>query len=215
MESASWLIGLFILFAVGFGVYVFLNIRKLQKSDEELRAAVKKPYGPDELRIENAGPGAVIHLTGIGPEMEEFDLKVVSKHVYRSGESTWYELECDRGDQKVWLDMEEDDELELGISLREVKLPELGLSKADLARMDDEEEGDFDFEGRKYYLEDSDRAVFYRHGDDKTAESFYYWDFEASDNKHYIGVERWGEGQFEAFLCESIRPSQVTVYSLK
>ena len=173
-----------------------------------------KPYRKDELRIENAVPGAVLHLTGIGSEMEDFDLKVISKHTYRQGESSWYEFECDRGSKKVWIDMEEDDELELAVSLRVLKLRDLGITKKDLIHFDEEEEGSFEFEGDKYWLEDSDRAVFYRHSQDKETEKFYYWDFEAENGGKYIGIEKWSDGSYDVTYSEAIKPSQVTVYSL-
>lgn len=199
-------------FCAVIGYKIWENTASLKKSNEQNAKA--HPYSKDELRMENVGAGAVLHLTGIGSEMEEFDLKVISKHTYRQGESSWYELECDRGEEKVWIDMEEDDELELGISLRKLKLNDIGLKKADLEKMDDDEEGSFEFEGRKYWLEDSDEAVFYRYSDDKNAEMFYYWDFESKDGKHFISVECWSDGSYDVTYSEPIKLSQVTVYSL-
>lgn len=187
-----------------------------QNSKSQLTSTQYKPYSKDDVRIENVGTGGVIHLSGIGSSMEEFDVKIVAKHTYRQGESSWYELEGDKGtDEKVWIDMEEDDELELAISLRKLRLEELGITKNDLDRMDDEEKGSFEFEGQKYYLDDSDEAVFYRYSEDKNAEKFYYWDFEAKDGKHYIGVEKWSDGSYDVTYSEAIRPSQLTVYSIK
>ena len=204
---------IFLLICAGIAYYFWTNANR--NKQEQLEAAKPfKPYKKDELRIENAGPGAVIHLTGIGPEMDEFDIKVIAKHTYHHGESSWYELECDKGSEKVWIDMEEDDELELSVTLRHLKLRELGISKDDLDRMDDEEEGNFDFEGNKYYLEDSDPAVFYRYSDDKNAEKFYYWDFEAEAGDKFIGVEKWSDGSYDVAYSEKIKPSQITVYSL-
>lgn len=197
----------------GLGFYFW---KHQQQAQQQLLQAKQpfKPYGKDELRIENVGPGAVIHLTGIGSSMEDFDLKVIAKHTYREGESSWYELECDKGTDKVWIDMEEDDELELAISLRMLKLRELGLTKDDLDEMDDDEEGKFEFEGQTYWLEDSDSAVFYRYSDDKNAEKFYYWDFEAESGDKFIGVEKWSDGSYDVSYSEKIKPAQVTVYSL-
>ena len=174
-----------------------------------------KPYEKDELRIENVGPGAVIRLTGIGKDMDEFDLKVISKHTYRQVESTWYELECDKGEEKIWIDMEEDDELELAVGLKKLKLRDLDITKKDLIRFDDDEEGSFEFEGDKYHLEDSDAAVFYRHSNDKEADKLYYWDFETEDSKKYIGIEKWSDSSYDVTYSEPMRSSQVTVYTLK
>jgi hypothetical protein len=187
-----------------------------QSSKNQISTNPSKPYSKNDIRIENAEAGAVIHLSGIGPNLEEFDVKIVAKHTYRQGESSWYELEGDKGtDEKVWIDMEEDDELELAISLRKLRLEDLGITKNDLERMDDEEKGSFQFEGQKYHLDDSDSAVFYRYSEDKNADKFYYWDFEAQDGKHYIGVEKWSDGSYDVTLSQAVKPSQLTVYSIK
>lgn len=199
---------------VGIAFYLWKMGKKDDTSSANHQIATSKPYSKDELRMENVGAGGVIHLTGIGPNLEEFDLKVISKHTYRQGESTWYELECDKGSSKVWIDMEEDDELELSICLRKLKLREIGISKGDLEKFDDEEEGSFEFEGDKYWLEDSDEAVFYRHSSDKEAERFYYWDFESEKGGRFIGIERWSNGSYDVSLSEAIKPSQVSVFSL-
>lgn len=199
---------------VGIAFYLWKMSKKNDTSSTKQQIATPKPYSKDELRMENVGAGGVIHLTGIGPDLEEFDLKVISKHTYRQGESTWYELECDKGSSKVWIDMEEDDELELSICLRKLKLREIGISKGDLEKFDDDEEGSFEFEGDKYWLEDSDEAVFYRHSSDKEAERFYYWDFESEKGGRFIGIERWSNGSYDVSLSEAIKPSQVSVFSL-
>jgi hypothetical protein len=203
----------FLVICAGLGYYMWKKSQKDKQKQIESAEPVK-PYKKDELRMENVGPGAVIHLTGIGPDMDEFDVKVISRHTYRQGESCWYEFECDKGDDKVWIDMEEDDELELAVCLRKLKLRDLGISKEDLVKMDDDEEGSFEFEGNKYWLEDSDKAIFYRHSDDKNAENYYYWDFEAESGNKFLGVEKWSDGSYDISYSEAVKPSQVTVYSI-
>jgi len=211
MTIITWL---FLGGIVGAGFYFWKHQKNLNQK-KLLGSQDFKPYSKDELRIENAGPGAVLHLTGIGKDMDDFDIKVISKHTYRQGESSWYELECDKGAEKLWIVMEEDDELELSVSLRELKLRELNITKADLIRFDDDEEGSFTFEGDKYWLEDSDQAIFYRHSNDKEAEKFYYWSFEVENGNKYIDVEKWSDGSYDITYSEPVKLAQVTVYSLK
>jgi hypothetical protein len=202
-----------LLIAVAAGIFFFF--KNQQKANAQAKPKRLKPYGEDELRIENVEGGAVIHLSGIGKEMEDFDLKVVAKHTYRQGESSWYELECDRGEDKVWIDMEEDDELELAICLKKLKLRDVPITKEELVKMDDDEEGQIQYDGTTFYLDDSDSAVFYRYSDDKNADKFYYWDFESDSGDKFIGIEQWSNGVYDVSYSEKIRPSQVTVYSLK
>ena len=201
---------LLIVIAGGVAYLIFRSNRATRPAENK----PKKPYSESELRIENVRPGGVIHLTSIGPDLEDFDVHIVSKHTYHEGEYTWYELEGDRGDGTVWIDMEEDDGLDLSIVLRKLKLRELGLSNSDLERFDDQEKGHFTFENETYFYEDSDRAVFYRHSDDRSAEKFYYWDFENENGDKFISAEKWSDGSIDVSVSVPIKISQVTVYSL-
>lgn len=203
-----------ILLLVIAGGVAFL-IFKSQKGPKKLQdPGPKRLYSKTDLRIENVGPGGVIKLSSVGPDMEDFDVSITSKHSYREGGYTWYELEGDRGNEKVWIDVEEDDHLELAVVLKQLKLRDLGISKSDLEKMDDDEEGEFLFENEKFYYEDSDRATFSRHSDKNDSEDFYYWEFENDEGDKYISVEKWSDGSFEASLSVPLKDSQVTVYSI-
>jgi hypothetical protein len=202
-----------ILVLVAVSLFFIFKIWQQQQVGAGSVQSKKLSYSPDELRIENVTTGGVLHLTGIGPDMEDFDVTILGRHIYREGESTWYELEGDKGDRKVWIEFEEDDELEISIKIKDLKLRELGVSKSDLDRMDDQEDGEFSYEGEKFYYEDSGQAVFYRNGIEENAERFYYWDFENDNEDKYISVENW-DGEVEASLSYPVKPSQVTVYSL-
>lgn len=198
---------------VGACLFFVYQMWKKQQVDQHTEQHKNLPYSPDELRLENVTTGGVLHLTGIGPDMEDFDVNILGRHIYREGEFTWYELEGDKGDSKVWIEFEEDDELEISIKIKDLKLRELGISKSDLDKMDDREDGDFEYEREKFYYEDSGQAVFYRNGIEENAEKFYYWDFENDNGDKYISAESW-DGEIEASLSYPVKPSQVTVYSL-
>lgn len=205
---------IFLIATAGVGLFLWKNAQK-GKSGMPEGESISKPYGSDELRIENVGSGGVLHLRGVGPDMEDFDLKVLAKHSYGQGGSRWYELECDKGAEKAWVEIEEDDELELSIGLKKLKLTDIGVGKKELAKMDDDEEGSITYNGIKFNYEDSDSAVFYKYGDEDNGERFYFWDFESDDEEKFISVEKWEDGSFDVSYSEAIKPSQVTVYSLK
>lgn len=204
-----------LLFVCGFLYYQMQQRGKKTAKKEMLSTDAARAYPKDALRIENVGAGGMIHISGIGPEMDEFDVKVIAKHLYREGASSWYELEGESADGAVWIDLEDDDGLTLNITLKKMKLRDIGLSKRDLERMDDDEEGSFTFEGETYYYEDSDRAMFYRYGDETQGESFYYWDFENKAGNKFIGVEKWDDGAYDVSYSEPIASHQVSVFSLK
>jgi len=174
----------------------------------------KALYPPDELRIENVQAGGVLRLSAIGPDLDEFDVTVLARHIYRQGNYQWYEFECDRGGEKVWLDMDDDDELELTVCLRKLHLRDLPISKSDLDKMDDDEDGKFSFEEDTYYYEDSDPATYLKNGDQARSEELYFWDFETKSGDKFIGVEKWGDGSYDVSLSGPVKSSQIEVYSL-
>lgn len=169
----------------------------------------------EELLLKNVRAGGVVQLSRIGPDMEDFDAKVIGRHAYRQGGFVWYELECDRGSaKKVWVEIEEDDEVEVTITLRKLPMRDMPFTMADLKRIDDQESGSFEFEGRRYHYEDSDSATFHRYSEEHNSEGMYYWDFATDDGEHFIGVERWDDGSVDVSYGEAIDPSQIKVYSL-
>ena len=207
--------GLAIVILLGIcGVLFYIIWKSSQKSESQRKTSSWKPYSKDEPRIENVEAGGVIHLVNIGPNLDEFDVNIIAKHVYRKGVDTWYELEGESADGKVWIDMEEDDGVELAITLKRLKLRDIGVSKRDLERMDEEEDGEIEYQGETYYYEESDSAMFYRYGNEEEGESLYYWDFENEEGTKFIGIERWSDGSYDVSYSETIEPWQVTVYSI-
>ncbi len=203
-----------ILLLVGISLVFIYKIWQAQRRlPPQAIVSTKRNYPPDELRLENVQTGGLIHLNAAGPDLEDFDVKILAKHIYREGEYTWYELEGDRGQQKVWLEYEEDDELSISMKIKDLKLRDIGLSRQDLTQMADRDEGEINFDNQTYYFEDSGRAVFYRYGLDDNAEQFSYYDFETEDGQWFISIADW-DGELEISLSAAIRPSQISVYSL-
>lgn len=199
---------------------VMMVVMKKKKSaasnaDGQRKAPVPLGYSKDDLRIENVRAGGMIQISGIGPNLDEFDVNIIAKHLYRQGGTRWYELEGESTQGKVWIGLEEDDELELTISLKKMKLRDIGLTKNDLERIDNEEKGQFSYEGETYFYEDSDEAIFYKHGSESEGETFDYWDFENKAGNKFIGVELWDDGGYDVSYSEPIASHQITVFSLK
>ena len=172
--------------------------------------AAKAPAKPS---VENLQKGGVFQVSGFGERLDDVDLVVLDRHEYREKGYEWFELECESGSEKLWLNVERDDELEITVSTRRIRLNELGVSKEQLDQFDDEEEGSFTFEGAAFHYEDSGKATFYRSGNMEKGEKFYYWEFESEEDPRFIGVERWQDGSFEVHISESIRESRISVYS--
>ena len=205
-----WALIFFLIVVIGIAVF-FWNSNKKKKEEQA------KANAPKELSLENVGTGGVIHLRNVGPDMEEYDVTILSKGIYREGESSeWYELEGDNGRQKVWISIEEDDGLDVTLTLRRLKLREIPINREDLDRMDEAAEGEFEFEGETFYFEYSNEASYFADGNTSrdNEEFFYYWEFENDNEDKFITVEEWANGKFEVTLSIPLKASQVQVYSL-
>lgn len=203
-----------ILLLVGISLVFIYKIWQAQKRlPPQAIVSAKRNYPPDELRLENVQAGGLIHLSAVGPDLEDFDLKILAKHIYRESDYTWYELEGDRGEQKVWLEYEEDDELNISMKVKDLKLRDLAIERSELDQMISQEDGEIRYQNEIYYFEDHGQAVFYRYGLDDNAESFTYIDFETEDGQKFLSIADW-DGELEISLSVAIRPSQISVYSL-
>lgn len=191
--------------------YYFWNSNKKKKAQE-----AAPPPGTEELHLENVRKGGVIRLLNVGENMDEYDVNILARHVYRSDGAEWYELEGDSGTDKIWISLEEDDGLDVSLTLRKLKLRDLGISRNDLDEMDENGEGSFEFEGKKYHYESSEEVSFFRNGNvSETNEDFFYtWEFESEDEKSYISVEEWRDKSIEVSMAQPLKESQVQVYSL-
>ena len=183
------------------------------KRNSDLKKNIYK-MPEDALHITNVDKGGVFKLTGVGDNFEELNLKVLAKHLYQEGDFYWYELECDKGDdEKVWVEVEDDDETVVSVVLKKMKLSDINTSQSQLQHIDDEESGSVSYKGISYNYQESDEAIFYRFCDDKKPEKFYYWDFRKGN--YSISVEKWAEKEYQVFYSQIMKPSQVIVYSNK
>ena len=173
------------------------------------------PVTSADMKIENVGVGGTIMLRGVGADMEDFDLIITAKHIYDEEGYTWHELEAEKGARKVWITVEDDDELELSITVSKHKLRDAGITPEDLDRFKRNDDGSFDFNGVTYHFEEYGKATYFKAGNRSQGEKFHYWEFESEDERHYASVERWGTGEYELHISEPLRSSQIEIFTLK
>ena len=197
---------IFLVLAVILGLIIWKRNSDLKKN------IYKMPE--DALHIVNVDKGGIFQIRGIGKDLEDMTLKVMTKHLYQQGDYYWWELECDKGGgEKVWIEVEDDDDTIVSIVLEKLKLVDIGVTPDELVKIDDEESGTVIYNNKRYNYEDSDEATFYRYCDDKKPEKFYYWDF--INGQYSVSVEKWGEKDYEVFYCQLILPSQITVLATR
>lgn len=139
------------------------------------------------------------------------ELKVLAKHLYRQHDYSWFELECDQGTgDKIWMEVEDDDELLVSLVLKKLTLADLNVTPSFLHKADDDETGSITYDGKTFRYEDSDEATFYKYCDRDKSEKFYYWEFKSG--KYSVSVEKWGVGEYTAFYSQLLSPNQITVY---
>ena len=195
-------------------IYLFLLWRQRSQAKEKGGSKKESPKS-QELRLENLGPGGVVSLSGVGEKMESLDLIISTVNCYHEGDFTWSELEADRGSEKVFIEIEDDDDLEFTITLQTLEMEEIGLQRSDLEKMVANDEGEISYNGTTYYFEDFGKAVFHRGCQKDKLERFKYWDFEAEDEEHFLSIEEWTDGSIDVSLSETLKPHQITVYSLE
>ncbi len=203
---------IFCLVIIGIAMYFWQRNKSKKTLKED-----KKDFLGEELRLENVQAGGLIHLMNVGPNLEEYDVQILSRSVYREGENyEWYELEGDNGRGKVWLSLQHDDGLDVTIATRKLKLRDIPIERDDLDRMDDAAAGQFDFEGQTYYYDHSTEGSYFQGGNvlADSEEFFYYWEFETEDESQFLTVEEWENGRFEVTMSYPVKESQVKVYSL-
>ena len=92
--------------------------------------------------VVNLERGGVFELRGVGDDFKDMTLKVIAKHLYQEGDFSWFELECDDGsDEKVWVEVEDDDETTVSVVLKKMKLQDVHTTPEMLEIIDDNESG--------------------------------------------------------------------------
>ncbi len=201
-------------------VFIILGIAAmayfLWKSKQKQKKEELPDPGAEELHLENVQAGGLIRLINVGENMDEYDITITARHIYRSDDSEWYELEGDSGTDKVWVSLEEDDGLDVSLTLRKIKFRELDITRDELDDMDEKGKGKFVFEGKTYHYDSSQEASLFTNGNvsESNEEVFYYWEFEAEDEETYITIEEWRDKSIEVSLAQPLKESQVQVYSL-
>lgn len=205
----------YILLAVIGGAIVFLIMKIRRKKDEA--GGADEPVGPDlaNLSPTEARKGDLVSLSGASDDFEDIEFNVDRKNRYESGDDEWYEVGGSWQGRQVFLEMYEDDELELSFNFADagVTLSELGLTEDDLVRMDESQsrsEG-FEWNGQRYSYAGSGEIGYFKDGRGE-GEGFYAWEFQAADGATGITVEKWEGEPFEAVPSKRLSVGEVKVW---
>ena len=122
--------------------------------------------------------------------------------------------------EKRYIEYYEDDDIEIYFTEKEVKLTELGLTRADLEEIADEEEGTINFDGKSFEYSDDETSAarYFRKEDDKEGIPVRLYEFEAGSAS--LTIEAWSDDandvrpDREAYLSSEVSSSDIGILQL-
>ena len=149
---------------------------------------------------------------------QEFD----EKYIKGSGRP-WFELKlfCIDTGAIVNLEWEEDDEIEVSMTLRELRFSDLrddegkSIDEDDLDQTAEDKEGIF-FDGKEFEYKDDYPAKYYRNGVMEGGDKVYMYEFESLDGT-CLTIEEWqsgGKEEYKIYLSSQIDVNNIEILSL-
>lgn len=140
--------------------------------------------------------------------------------IYNEKGFKWNELECYNinKDQRVYFEVEKDDEIEMSITLKEIKLNQINKTPDQIEEISDNEEGSLIYNGkltdRTFEYEDDYGAKWSRNGE---SYKVYFYDF-VNRAGEYVTLEEWEIGQneyeYKAYLSKEIFHENITIVKI-
>jgi hypothetical protein len=167
------------------------------------------------LGITDARRGDNVSVLAAGDEFEDLEFVVDRRNRYESGDEEWFELSGMYKGRRVFVEYYEDDEIEVSVNLarREISLSDLGLTEADLIRMDEERSSSngFEFDGAGWNYSSSEEVGYFKDARGE-GEGYYCWNFRTKDGKRELFIEKWEGDPFEGGIAEIVDPQDVKIY---
>lgn len=208
-------LGFLMLSAAGlFGWWYYQNFFASTARNRALAAQDQRRLAASENSIVNVGPGGVIGFQQVGPEFEDFDIRVTAKHLHKQGTYRWQEVEGEsaRGPLSVVLGNQSGGGM--FVTLKRVTLKDLGVSLTDLAKIGDEQQGSITFEGQVFEFFQSGSALLCPNGDELVPQHYDFIVFRRDEDRESIDITRDDSGAVQIYYRVAVATSQVTVFSI-
>lgn len=146
--------------------------------------------------------------------MIDLDMKtwqVVEEYEYDWGNNNFSkEFVIDSGDDKMFLEVEDDDELFINVS-KAIKVFKLDESIPDTVAKTQKPPNKIVYDNNTYYLE-SDSAGYFNDKSKGTDdwEELITWTYFTEDEKLLINITQWGENEFEAVTGRVIKEFEIS-----
>lgn len=179
----------------------------------------KPAAGPEEdlanLSVAEARVGDAISVSGAAPDFSDLDFTVDRRDTYEAGNRRWIELSGTWRDQRVYLEVHDDEGVRIlgNFAGRNITLDELGLSEDDLGQMDQRQNPSdfFDYDGKFWLYRFSREAGLFTWGS-TSGRGFYCWQFQEQDSKRFMSIRKFEGEPFNAAIWKQLDPAEITVY---
>ena len=177
----------------------------------------KRPASAETTEtIADARVGDVFTISSASVTYDDayFIVEKVNRYEGYAGDS--HELLAVDGDTRLWVEWSgQGSALSIAVRAEErpMSIERLGLTEADLKRMDEEHSLDngFEYDGAHYYYGNSGELFFFEDGAGE-GHGLYGWEFADYDHRRFASIVKWEGTPFEAYLSESVSPESISVY---
>lgn len=208
-----WAILALIVLAIAL-VAIIIALNKPKTSDQRDQTE-EFPDKHAHLDVGDARPGDGLSIPGQGDDFEDLDLRIERRDRFESGGERWYQLTGKYRGRRVYVELVEDDDLEVWLDKNErsLRIDELGIDEEMLAHVDESKdyETGFEFDGERFTYSSSEEVGYFENGYGD-GEGFYSWTFENRDRNRQVWVEKWIDEPFEAGTARRLRIQDVRLF---
>ncbi len=179
----------------------------------------ERPVKPQQdlanLKIDGANIGDSISIAGAGEDFTDIDFTVDHRKQYEAGRKQWFELSGMFRELRVYVEVFNDEEIEVRAALdgKKLTLDQLGLAEEDLAAMDERQNpsDSFEYDGAVWMYRASREVGEFREGQ-SIGNGFYRWDFQEDTGKRFLYVKKPQGEPFTASVLRVLNPGDISVY---
>lgn len=167
------------------------------------------------LTITDARVGDQMSISGAAADFSDLDFTVDRCNHCESGSRGWNELSGMHRDIRVFVEVHNDDTVEVRANMdgRKLTLDELGVSEDDLSEMDRRQNPAdfFDYDGKFWLYRSSHEAGVFS-GGNPVAKGYYAWEFQEQGGKRFLLIRKFDGEPFTAALWVGIVPGDVSIF---
>ncbi|MEW5819559.1 MAG: DUF4178 domain-containing protein [Cyanobacteriota bacterium] len=180
----------------------FDNVRTEQPDKKVRYETVSSVDKRTDVTIMNMRVGDYVTYRGI-------DYYLRQRYIYRAGSYEWmsYQLSDSSKQNSLWLDVEDDDEINIEIT-EPISIPE-GVTVENLKA-----KRPFTYNGEVFVYDEHGYAQVKIEKEDKRwdSETVKYWDYYNKDETKFLSLELWGNDELEASTGYPIKDFELDIY---